>query len=144
MSLQLTITASDTSDLKRKLRDLLSEFGESHTAPQGRAPAVAKQAEIQPSSPSQKPSATSTTATTAEPDGGATSASPSDEEPTAEEKAAWDYATEIKPRVLDVSKKHGREGVIKLLEKFGVGNASEIPAERHGELMAEINRLLED
>ena len=62
-------------------------------------------------------------------------------EPETGEKT-WDYATEIKPAVLKVSAKFGRDGVLKLLEPFGVSNAQLIPDAKHSEFMASVEDML--
>lgn len=157
MSIKIEIYAETAAEARRQMADLLgkvaTEIAETtgvtdtplEQPPKGRAPRAGKSEANPPSDTSQKPSDTSTTATTADPDGSADTASPSDDAP-ADEPAAdgtWDYATQIKPAVLRVSQKLGREGVISLLEPFKVANAKDVPAERHGELMAAIDKLLE-
>lgn len=153
MTIEIRITADNASDARAQLSGLLGLYsavaenppGERvplEPAPKARAPRAEKPAVTPPTDTSQKPSGTSTTATTADPDGGAPGASRSDDEPAVEDNQ-WDYQTQIKPAVLKVSQKLGRSGVVTLLEPFGVDNASKIPAERHGELMAAIDKMLE-
>lgn len=57
------------------------------------------------------------------------------------------YDTHIKPAVLKVSghpvdQGGGREGVLKLMEQFGVANAKEIPEDRWPELLAAVDTIL--
>ena len=138
MTIQLTINAPDAADLKRQLRELLGDDQPSPVKetvvknPPAVAPPAEKPVETQASKPSQKPSDTSTTATTAAPPAGEVS------------EEIRHYNDVIKPAVLKVSQKHGRDGVLKLLAKFDVSNASKIPADRHGELMTAITEMLED
>ena len=91
--------------------------------PKADAPATAAEptetTSTEPSSPS---------AETAEPAGS--------DEPT--ETSALDYKTDVVPRVLALSQAKGRPGVEALLSKYDVANARDIPAERYGELLADI------
>ena len=132
MSLSVTITATDPGDLRRKLSDMLSSMGVSS------APTVVKE----------YVATTGATVMTVGGNGGSGPATKSevlegevrDPEPTGEK--TWDYATEIKPAVLKVSAKFGREGVLKLLEPFGVSNAQLIPDAKHSAFMASVEDML--
>lgn len=129
MTLSITINATDPSDLRRKLADMLGTLGGGpvstigyNAGPGGPAPKTEKA----------KPVIVD--------EGNPGEAAP---EPEGEQARAYDYATEIKPAVLKVSQKFGRDGVIKLLEPYGVANAQLIPDTKHGQLMAEIEAMLE-
>jgi hypothetical protein len=132
LSLSVTITATDPGDLRRKLSDMLSSMGVSS------APTVVKE----------YVATTGATVMTVGGNGGSGPATKSevlegevrDPEPTGEK--TWDYATEIKPAVLKVSAKFGREGVLKLLEPFGVSNAQLIPDAKHSEFMDSVEDML--
>ncbi len=127
MSLSVTITATDPGDLRRKLSDMLSSMGVSS------APTVVKEyvatVDIQKGDAVKKvdPPTEVLEGEVLEPETG---------------EKTWDYATEIKPAVLKVSAKFGREGVLKLLEPFGVSNAQLIPDAKHSEFMASVEDML--
>lgn len=65
------------------------------------------------------------------------------EEPPAEAGRAYDYNTEVAPRVLELVSKRGRDTVKTLLAGFGVTRASELDASRYGELMDAVNAAME-
>lgn len=127
MSLSVTITATDPGDLRRKLSDMLSSMGVSSAA------TVVKEyvatVDIEKGSVVKKvdPPTEVLEGEVLEPETG---------------EKTWDYATEIKPAVLKVSAKFGREGVLKLLEPFGVSNAQLIPDAKHSEFMASVEDML--
>ena len=127
MSLSVTITATDPGDLRRKLSDMLSSMGVSS------APTVVKEyvatVDVQKGDVVKKvdPPTEVLEGEVLEPETG---------------EKTWDYATEIKPAVLKVSAKFGREGVLKLLEPFGVSNAQLIPDAKHSEFMASVEDML--
>lgn len=127
MSLSVTITATDPGDLRRKLSDMLSSMGVSS------APTVVKEyvatVDVQKGDAVKKvdPPTEVLEGEVLEPETG---------------EKTWDYATEIKPAVLKVSAKFGREGVLKLLEPFGVSNAQLIPDAKHSEFMASVEDML--
>lgn len=127
MSLSVTITATDPGDLRRKLSDMLSSMGVSS------APTVVKEyvatVDIEKGDVVKKvdPPTEVLEGEVLEPETG---------------EKTWDYATEIKPAVLKVSAKFGREGVLKLLEPFGVSNAQLIPDAKHSEFMASVEDML--
>ena len=122
MSLSVTITATDPGDLRRKLSDMLSSMGVSS--------AVTVVKEYVATDGIEKGDAVK-------------KVDPPTEvlEPETGEKT-WDYATEIKPAVLKVSAKFGRDGVLKLLEPFGVSNAQLIPDAKHSAFMASVEDML--
>jgi len=127
LSLSVTITATDPGDLRRKLSDMLSSMGVSS------APTVVKEyvatVDIEKGDAVKKvdPPTEVLEGEVLEPETG---------------EKTWDYATEIKPAVLKVSAKFGREGVLKLLEPFGVSNAQLIPDAKHSEFMASVEDML--
>ena len=127
MSLSVTITATDPGDLRRKLSDMLSSMGVSS------APTVVKEyvatVDVQKGDAVKKvdPPTEVLEGEVLEPETG---------------EKTWDYATEIKPAVLKVSAKFGREGVLKLLEPFGVSNAQLIPDAKHSAFMASVEDML--
>lgn len=131
MSLSVTITATDPGDLRRKLSDMLSSMGVSSAA------TVVKE----------YVATTGATVMTVGGNGGSGPATKPEVlegevlEPETGEKT-WDYATEIKPAVLKVSAKFGREGALKLLGPFGVSNAQLIPDAKHSEFMASVEDML--
>ena len=129
MSLSVTITATDPGDLRRKLSDMLSSMGVSS------APTVVKEyvatVDIEKGDVVKKVDPPTEVL-----EGNYTVVDPETGEKT------WDYATEIKPAVLKVSAKFGREGVLKLLEPFGVSNAQLIPDAKHSEFMASVEDML--
>ena len=127
MSLSVTITATDPGDLRRKLSDMLSSMGVSSAA------TVVK--EYVATVDVQKGDAVKKVDLPTEVLEGEVL------EPETGEKT-WDYATEIKPAVLKVSAKFGREGVLKLLEPFGVSNAQLIPDAKHSAFMASVEDML--
>ena len=127
MSLSVTITATDPGDLRRKLSDMLSSMGVSSAA------TVVK--EYVATVDIEKGDAVKKVDLPTEVLEGEVL------EPETGEKT-WDYATEIKPAVLKVSAKFGREGVLKLLEPFGVSNAQLIPDAKHSEFMASVEDML--
>ena len=59
------------------------------------------------------------------------------------EARAYDYNTEIAPRVLELVSKRGRDAVKTLLAGFGVTRASELDASRHDELLAAVAAAME-
>lgn len=133
MSLSVTITATDPGDLRRKLSDMLSSMGVSTSSgvalrsvahPTGKP--VADDADISKSA-IETVEIEVLEGEVLEPETG---------------EKTWDYATEIKPAVLKVSAKFGREGVLKLLEPFGVSNAQLIPDAKHSEFMASVEDML--
>jgi hypothetical protein len=148
LPITLTITADDDRHLRVQLLGLLGTTADAPSppaaAPKARAQAAAPKAETPASDPSPAPSDTSpqtpSEATTTTADGGATSASPSDEPAT---DGALTYEGDIKPAVLRVSAKKGRPGVEALLKQFEVANAKEVPEARWPEFMAAIDKALE-
>lgn len=131
MSLSVTITATDPGDLRRKLSDMLSSMGVSSASPTVVKEYVANAVDKGNSV---------TEVVKATPPAEVLEGEVLDPEPTGEKN--WDYATEIKPAVLKVSAKFGREGVLKLLEPFGVSNAQLIPDAKHSEFMASVEDML--
>lgn len=127
MSLSVTITATDPGDLRRKLSDMLSSMGVSS------APTVVK--EYVATVDIEKGDAVKKVDPPTEVLEGEVLEGETGEK-------TWDYATEIKPAVLKVSAKFGREGVLKLLEPFGVSNAQLIPDAKHSEFMASVEDML--
>ena len=59
------------------------------------------------------------------------------------EARAYDYNTEVAPRVLELVSKRGRDAVKTLLAGFGVTRASELDASRYAELMDAVNAAME-
>lgn len=140
MSIELKIVADSAEDLRNQLAGLLGPSSiPQNSAPLESAQPAARKAKTQATAPSPAPSDTSpktqSEAPTTEADGGAEPASPSDD-------AALDYAEHIKPAVLKVSAKHGRDGVLKLLAKYEAANAQMVPAERWRELLADVDEML--
>jgi hypothetical protein len=127
LSLSVTITATDPGDLRRKLSDMLSSMGVSSAA------TVVK--EYVATVDIEKGDAVKKVDLPTEVLEGEVL------EPETSEKT-WDYATEIKPAVLKVSAKFGRESVLKLLEPFGVSNAQLIPDAKHSAFMASVEDML--
>lgn len=84
-------------------------------------------------------SATSS-ATTEATTGGATAA-PAGSSPAAS-TGEIDYETQIKPLVLKLAEAQGREGVLKVLDQYGVTNAQHVPAEHRAELIEHLNKAL--
>lgn len=113
------------------------------TTPKASAQRAAPKAVTQGSNESQKPSDTTTTATTAAPDGGAIDASPSEQSTKDVIDGDLDYQRDVKPAVLKISQKLGRPGVETLLKPFDVTNAQQIPATRWPELMTAVAELME-
>lgn len=72
--------------------------------------------------------------------GGATSA-PAASSPAAS-TGEIDYETQIKPLVLKLAEAKGRDGVINVLDQYGVANAQLVPAERRAELLEHLNLAL--
>ena len=70
---------------------------------------------------------------------------PEAKEPPAEAEPAraYDYNTEVAPRVLELVSKRGRDSVKTLLAGFGVTRASELDPSRHAELMDAVNAAME-
>ena len=70
---------------------------------------------------------------------------PEAKEPPAEAEPAraYDYNTEVAPRVLELVSKRGRDAVKTLLAGFGVTRASELDASRHDELLAAVAAAME-
>ena len=140
MSLSVTITATDPGDLRRKLSDMLSSMGVNVNAlNRATTDGVALRSTSHP--------AGTPAAEGADISRGALETVEIEVlegevlEPETGEKT-WDYATEIKPAVLKVSAKFGRDGVLKLLEPFGVSNAQLIPDAKHSEFMASVEDML--
>ena len=127
MSLSVTITATDPGDLRRKLSDMLSSMGVSSA--QTVVKEYAATVGIKESGPdvTVDPPTELLEGEVLEPETG---------------EKTWDYATEIKPAVLKVSAKFGRDGVLKLLEPFGVSNAQLIPDAKHSAFMASVEDML--
>lgn len=93
-------------------------------------PATAPTEEVKPESP--KPVATQTAETkTAKPE--AAAASPS--EPI-------DYNKQVKPLLLKVSANKGRDALVALLAKFGATKGDQLPADKLGDVLAEVETLL--
>ena len=70
---------------------------------------------------------------------------PEAKEPPAEAEPAraYDYNTEVAPRVLELVSKRGRDSVKTLLAGFGVTRASELDPSRYAELMDAVNAAME-
>lgn len=65
------------------------------------------------------------------------------EEPKSEPKAeALDYGKDVKPLLLKVSASKGRDALVGLLSKFGVQKGDQLPADKLGAVVAEVNELL--
>ena len=60
----------------------------------------------------------------------------------AEAQNELDYERDVKPRVLQISRKFERAGVEELLKPFGVANAKLVPAEQYAELIAAADLML--
>jgi hypothetical protein len=130
LSLSVTITATDPGDLRRKLSDMLSSMGVSSapTIVKGYAATVGiKEDAAAPSQSTEVLEGEVLEGEVLEPKTG---------------DRKYDYATEIKPAVLKVSAKFGREGVLKLLEPYAVSNAQLIPDAHHAEFMASVEDML--
>ena len=127
MSLSVTITATDPGDLRRKLSDMLSSMGASSAATVVKEYVATVDVEKGDAVKKVDPPTEVLEGEVLEPETG---------------EKTWDYATEIKPAVLKVSAKFGREGVLKLLEPFGVSNAQLIPDAKHSEFMASVEDML--
>lgn len=127
MSLSVTITATDPGDLRRKLSDMLSSMGVSSAATVVKEYVATVDIEKGDAVKKVDPPTEVLEGEVLEPETG---------------EKTWDYATEIKPAVLKVSAKFGREGVLKLLEPFGVSNAQLIPDAKHSEFMASVEDML--
>ena len=127
MSLSVTITATDPGDLRRKLSDMLSSMGVSSAATVVKEYVATVDIEKGDVVKKVDPPTEVLEGEVLEPETG---------------EKTWDYATEIKPAVLKVSAKFGREGVLKLLEPFGVSNAQLIPDAKHSEFMASVEDML--
>ena len=127
MSLSVTITATDPGDLRRKLSDMLSSMGVSSAATVVKEYVATVDIEKGDAVKKVDPPTEVLEGEVLEPETG---------------EKTWDYATEIKPAVLKVSAKFGRDGVLKLLEPFGVSNAQLIPDAKHSELMASVEDML--
>jgi hypothetical protein len=63
-------------------------------------------------------------------------------EAEAEAQNELDYERDVKPRVLQISRKFERAGVEELLKPFGVANAKLVPAEQYAELIAAADLML--
>jgi intein/homing endonuclease len=127
LSLSVTITATDPGDLRRKLSDMLSSMGVSSAATVVKEYVATVDIEKGDAVKKVDPPTEVLEGEVLEPETG---------------EKTWDYATEIKPAVLKVSAKFGREGVLKLLEPFGVSNAQLIPDAKHSEFMASVEDML--
>jgi len=127
LSLSVTITATDPGDLRRKLSDMLSSMGVSSAATVVKEYVATVDIEKGDVVKKVDPPTEVLEGEVLEPETG---------------EKTWDYATEIKPAVLKVSAKFGREGVLKLLEPFGVSNAQLIPDAKHSEFMASVEDML--
>lgn len=127
MSLSVTITATDPGDLRRKLSDMLSSMGVSSAATVVKEYVATVDIEKGDAVKKVDPPTEVLEGEVLEPETG---------------EKTWDYATEIKPAVLKVSAKFGREGVLKLLEPFGVSNAQLIPDAKHSEFMTSVEDML--
>lgn len=68
----------------------------------------------------------------------------SEAEAPAEEIKALDYEADIKPLVLQVVKSGKRDGVVALLQEFGVANASALPADQWAAFHNKLTKLLEN
>ena len=62
---------------------------------------------------------------------------------TVSDASAMNYDDDIKPRMLQLSLKKGREAVFKVLGAFNVANTQDVPPDKWPELVALINELLE-
>lgn len=127
MSLSVTITATDPGDLRRKLSDMLSSMGVSSAATVVKEYVATVDIEKGDAVKKVDPPTEVLEGEVLEPETG---------------EKTWDYATEIKPAVLKVSAKFGRDGVLKLLEPFGVSNAQLIPDAKHSAFMASVEDML--
>jgi len=127
LSLSVTITATDPGDLRRKLSDMLSSMGVSSAATVVKEYVATVDIEKGDVVKKVDPPTEVLEGEVLEPETG---------------EKTWDYATEIKPAVLKVSAKFGREGVLKLLEPFGVSNAQLIPDAKHSAFMASVEDML--
>jgi len=127
LSLSVTITATDPGDLRRKLSDMLSSMGVSSAATVVKEYVATVDIEKGDAVKKVDPPTEVLEGEVLEPETG---------------EKTWDYATEIKPAVLKVSAKFGREGVLKLLEPFGVSNAQLIPDAKHSAFMASVEDML--
>ena len=134
MSLSVTITATDPGDLRRKLSDMLISMGVSTSS------GVALRSAAHPAGMPAAEDADISKGALETVEIEVLEGEVLDPEPTGEKK--WDYATEIKPAVLKVSAKFGRDGVLKLLEPFGVSNAQLIPDAKHSAFMASVEDML--
>lgn len=136
MTIEIRITADTAEEARSQMATLLggpAQIVGAPDVPLAEAPKRTRAVKPDPA-PAETPPADSAAQMTND------QAAPS--EPDAD--GVYDYATQVKPAVLKVSQKHGREGVENLLKPFNVTNAQQIPAERHGELMAAIDKLLEE
>ena len=68
----------------------------------------------------------------------------SEAEAPAEEIKALDYEADIKPLVLQVVKSGKRDGVVALLQEFGVANASALPADQWAAFHNKLQALAEN
>jgi intein/homing endonuclease len=127
LSLSVTITATDPGDLRRKLSDMLSSMGVSSAATVVKEYVATVDIEKGDAVKKVDPPTEVLEGEVLEPETG---------------EKTWDYATEIKPAVLKVSAKFGREGVLKLLGPFGVSNAQLIPDAKHSAFMASVEDML--
>ena len=127
MSLSVTITATDPGDLRRKLSDMLSSMGVSSAPTAVREYVASTDLKVGDAVKKVDPPTEVLEGEVLEPETG---------------EKTWDYATEIKPAVLKVSAKFGRDGVLKLLEPFGVSNAQLIPDAKHSAFMASVEDML--
>jgi len=140
LSLSVTITATDPGDLRRKLSDMLSSMGVNVNAlNRASTDGVALRST---SHPVGKPVAETADISEAAVETVEIEVLEGEvlEPETGDRK--YDYATEIKPAVLKVSAKFGREGVLKLLEPYAVSNAQLIPDAHHAEFMASVEDML--
>lgn len=147
--LTLHIEAPTLAELREKataalggvFAEPLTATAETSASPPARARRAGKSEETQASSPSPEPSATSqptqSEATTTEPDGGATSASPSDEPKT---NVALGYEADVKPAVLKLAEAKGRDTVIALLKDWKVDTAKDVPESDYAAFLADIEK----
>jgi hypothetical protein len=53
-----------------------------------------------------------------------------------------DYAKQVKPMLLKVSADKGRDALVTLLAKYGVTKGDKLPADKLGDVLAEVETLL--
>lgn len=71
----------------------------------------------------------------------AATTAPAAESPS-EPVAAIDYTKDVKPLLLKVSTSKGRDALVALLTKFGVAKGDQLPADKLGNVIAEVEILL--